>query len=142
MKVVIIRGYREKETLGRLFIFGDVLDWDYNQLLYDCCTIELPNKNNQHDISCIPEGIYDVVKYISPTKGQCFHVLNVPNRDAILIHKGNYATGVKVDTQGCILVGSNFKDINNDGNLDVENSTTTLTDLLELLPDKFKLTIM
>lgn len=136
MKVVITRAYNALETLGRLYVFN------YNEIVYDCFTIELPNKGNQHSISCIPEGTYDTVKFVSPTKGNCFHLLNVPGRDAILIHIGNYATGKKVDTQGCILVGSKFVDINKDGNLDVAESTVTLNKLLELLPDKFKITII
>lgn len=133
MNVVISRKYQEKETLGSLYAF------DENAVVFTCATIELPNKGNQHNISCIPEGKYEVVKHISPTKGRCFHILNVPNRSNILIHVGNYATGYQVDTEGCILVGDRYGDINNDGQLDVLNSKVTLGRMLARLPDKFDL---
>lgn len=135
-KVLISREYNEKETLG----YGVILDGPTK--VFEFKTIELPNKGNKRKVSCIPEGEYDCVKIYSMTKGQCFQVLNVPNRTSILIHVGNYATGKKVDTEGCILPGSDFKDINSDGNLDVVNSTETLKKLLELLPVKFKLIII
>jgi len=43
---------------------------------------------------------------------------------------------------GCILPGSHFEDINNDGNIDIVESTKTLKELLEILPDTFKLCIL
>ena len=139
-KLVISRSYQEKETLGSAIIFKG------NEKLFEFKTIELPmftitGKTNQVSTNCIPEGTYDITKIYSPTKGQCFMVHDVPGRTAILIHKGNYATGKKVDTEGCILVGSHFDDANGDGNLDVVESTITLTKLLQILPDKFKLYI-
>ena len=102
----------------------------------------MPNKGNQKKISCIPEGTYEVHKIISPSKGRCFSVENVPGRSAILIHKGNYAAGVKVDTEGCILPGMRFADANADGIIDVVESTVAMTKLLEILPNSFELVII
>ncbi|MBE3086937.1 MAG: hypothetical protein IMZ64_12060 [Bacteroidetes bacterium] len=143
MKVVITRAYSEKETLGRLYVFADVSEWNANEIIYDCYTLELPLfvvplKANTVKINCIPEGIYNVTKTYSPTKGRCFKINDVPGRTNILIHKGNY----KKDTLGCILVGSHFVDINKDGNLDLVESATTLKQLLDILPDEFKLYII
>jgi hypothetical protein len=140
-KFIISRNYREKETTGLSFIVNG------DEKLLEFATIELPVFTvplmpNQPSTNCIPEGTYKVTKIYSPTKGQCFQVHDVPGRTAILIHKGNYATGKKVDTQGCILVGSKFEDVNKDGNLDVVESTVTLTQLLSILPNEFKLTIL
>jgi len=140
-KCIISRSYEEDETLGGGIIFKG------RKKLFEFKTIELPLftiplKTNTPFTNCIPEGSYDVTKIYSPTKGKCFQVHDVEGRSAILIHKGNYATGKKVDTEGCILVGSGFADINKDGALDVIESTDTLTKLLELLPDKFKLHIL
>jgi hypothetical protein len=59
-----------------------------------------------------------------------------------LIHKGNYASGNHVDTLGCILPGSCFVDLNEDGNIDIAESTKTLNDLLAVLPESFKLIIL
>lgn len=64
-------------------------------------TLEDAWKDNKKNISCIPEGTYKVVRHVSPKYGDCFMISNVPNRDYILIHAGNYTT----DTEGCILLG-------------------------------------
>jgi hypothetical protein len=136
MKVVISRTYGKNETRGSLFVL------DGHDLLFRCKTIELPNLGNQHNISCIPEDIYDCIKYDSPTKGKCFHVLNVQNRDSILIHKGNYVAGSHIDSKGCILPGNYFSNINEDGFIDVAESTKALEMLLSLLPDSFKLYVL
>jgi hypothetical protein len=136
MKAIISRTYNKNETLGTLMIM------DGERPLYKCKTIELPDNGNQQNTSCIPEGIYDTIKYNSPKRGECFKVLDISGRTDILIHIGNYASGSHVDTMGCILPGQYFVDINNDGNIDVAESTKTLHQLLEILPDKFKLYIL
>lgn len=135
MRVEIKRTYQKKETLGQLDIFNNELS------IFTCKTIELPNLSNQKSISCIPEGDYTVTKIVSPTKGRCFLLHNVPNRTAVEIHIGNYATGKKVDTEGCILPGLVIEDMNKDGELDVSNSTTAMNILLQYLPDQFLLSI-
>lgn len=137
MDVYLIRTYKEKETLGNFIIIGGS-----GEIVFQCKTIELPWKNNARQISCIPAGTYQVEKTISPTKGKCFHVKDVPSRDSILIHIGNYASGKKVDTLGCILPGMGFVDLNKDGELDVTQSTNAMISLLNKLPDSFTLKII
>jgi len=132
MKAIISRLYQDEATLGIFHIM------DGNKKIFECKTIELPWKNNRKNVSCIPEGTYNVEKYKSPSKGLCFHIIDVEGRDSILIHKGNY---VKSDTKGCILVGQYFTDLDKDGIIDVAESTKTLQSLLERLPDIFKLVI-
>jgi len=63
-------------------------------------TLELPWRNNQQDISCIPAGNYYCRKF-----RQVFQVINVPGRKDILIHKGN----LDIETKGCILVGEQYE---------------------------------
>jgi hypothetical protein len=137
MRMQIVRTYQENETLGNAEIYDD-----NENIIFNFHTIELPNKNNQQKISCIPERAYEVNKIISPTKGHCFLLKDVPGRSAVEIHIGNYAAGKKVDTEGCILPGMGFEDLNNDGNLDVVHSTVAMEKLLEILPDTFSLTII
>jgi hypothetical protein len=67
-------------------------------------TLELPWLNNQHNISCIPTGIYNCARTIHPKHGEVFQVMDVPDRNDILIHVGNFPK----DTNGCILVGLSF----------------------------------
>jgi hypothetical protein len=140
MNVIISRKYNFKETQGILCIFDEC------NLIYQCVTIELPKivipfPINTKKIDCIPEGVYEVVKIYSPTKGKCFLLNNVPGRTAVEIHIGNYASGKKVDTEGCILPGMNFVDLNKDGNIDVADSTIAMQSLLSILPNAFKLYI-
>lgn len=79
-------------TLGSLFIDGDRL----------CETLELPWRDNQRGISCIPEGKYECKLAPSPSRGYSVYWLqNVPGRQDVQIHIGNFPK----DIRGCILVG-------------------------------------
>jgi hypothetical protein len=122
------------ETLGEL----ELIDVS-GKKIFECKTLELPEKNNQQRISCIPKGIYQCVK-VAPTANIPYihiSILSVPNRSGVCIHTANYVTQLL----GCIAVGSDFRDINNDGKLDVINSTKTFKELMVLLPDGFELEI-
>ena len=136
MNIVLSRKYGDKETTSTLYIF------DSDQILFTCDALELPNLGNKQDVSCIPEGVYEVHKVTVPKLGNCFELQNVPNRTGILIHAGNYAAGNKVDTRGCILVGNALMDINGDGISDIINSIVTLTKLTSILPDNFNIYIL
>lgn len=127
-KVYLNRTKEQKlQTLGELLYQGKVV----------AKTIELPWKSNKNRISCIPTGIYQVVRRKSAKYGDHFHVLNVPGRSYILIHHGNYYN----DFLGCIGVGASHADINGDGFLDVTSSKAKMRELLRLLPQKFELII-
>lgn len=76
---------------------------------YQCMTLELPWRDNQKSISCIPPGEYVVKIRVSPKYGNIYWVTKVPNRTYVLIHSGNYAgdtkKGFKTHVAGCILLG-------------------------------------
>ena len=76
---------------------------------FECHTLELPWRDNQPNMSCIPTGEYEVVPYRSKRFGECYKVLNVPGRTDILWHAGNRAgdkeLGYKTDSKGCVLPG-------------------------------------
>ena len=96
VNLLIIRDtFTEKSTIGRLFINGESF----------CDTLENPWIDNQRNISCIPEGNYKVRLRLARESAtrDYLHLLvqDVPNRDFILVHIGNYPS----QTQGCILVG-------------------------------------
>ena len=87
--------FSDKSTLGELFLNGERM----------CDTLELPYKDNQRNISCIPAGEYKVRLRLpreSATRDY-IHLLiqDVSDRDYILFHRGNSAK----DTRGCVLVG-------------------------------------
>lgn len=122
----------KKQTLGTLEL-KDVT----GKKLFECKTLELPDLNNLRQKSCIPKGEYTITPRNSPKYGLHFLVNNVPGRDTILIHYGNFNT----DILGCILVGAAHADINGDGFPDVTSSKDTLKKLLKLAPEGFTLTI-
>ncbi len=64
-----------------------------------CFTIELPWRNNERRISCIPEGKYFIIKRNSQKFKSHFILLGVPNRSLILIHPANNAMK---ELNGCI----------------------------------------
>lgn len=72
-----------------------------------CVTLERPWYDNRPEVSCIPEGEYMAKRVVKPKHGECFQIMDVPNRSDILIHKGNFPT----DSQGCIIVGEQFEDV-------------------------------
>lgn len=102
-------------------------------------TLELPWKYNLRNVSCIPEGIYELALHNSSKFGRCFKVCDVHNREAILIHAGNTTR----DTEGCILVGLKFGHIR--GEEAVLNSKQTLNQLfgtLKLVTEELILQIL
>ncbi len=129
MKVEIERVYLPTETLGSLYVDGVMI----------CKTMELPWRDNQRSISCIPLGTYAVIK--QPPKADrpypYFRFVSVPGRSGILIHRISYVSGLK----GCIGVGKEFRDLNNDGVPDIIRSGEALTELINLLPEQFMITI-
>ena len=62
-------------------------------------------------------------------------LLDVPGRSKILIHAGNFPR----DTEGCILVGKDFKDLNGDNVMDVSTSRVALDEILELVNKSFEI---
>lgn len=64
-----------------------------------CRTIELPWRLNRRRVSCIPEGRYVLAPRYTAKRGRHIKVVNVPGRDAILIHPANHA---KTELLGCI----------------------------------------
>jgi len=96
VNLLILRDtFTDESTVGSLYIDGEKF----------CDTLELPYRDNQRSISCIPIGQYKVrlrTAKESATRDY-LHLLvkDVKNRSHILFHKGNTAK----DTRGCILVG-------------------------------------
>lgn len=77
-------------------------------------TLELPWRNNEFSLSCIPAGEYECKRDTNrKTTGGLkipvtYEVSKVPSRAGILFHIGNTSK----DSRGCILVGSRFGELN------------------------------
>lgn len=67
-------------------------------------TLEDAWRDNERNISCIPIGRYKVKPKLSPKFGKTWQIMDVPERDQILIHAGN----THKDTHGCVLLGMQF----------------------------------
>ena len=102
---------------------------------FQCYTLELPWRNNQAGVSCIPSGEYNVEIRLSPKYGRIYWVTNVPNREWVLIHSGNYAgdveKGFKTHVRGCILLGQKKGYLG--GQLAVLNSRVTVRSFMEFM---------
>lgn len=120
------------ESLGHMTV------WNGLDKIFDCKTLELEDRGNARNVSRIPEGSYWVSPRQSEKYGWHFHVLGVPNRSYVLIHSGNRYT----HTRGCILIGTSFKHLDDDGILDVIWSRNTLDKLINACPDGFRLFIV
>jgi len=111
---------------------------------FTCRTLELPWRNNQPNISCIPSGEYEVQIRISNKYGRIYWVRNVKNRTYILLHSGNYGgdkkKGFKTHVMGCILLGKRSGFLG--GQVAVLNSRVAVRQFMEFMEyDKFKLKI-
>lgn len=80
---------------------GHLVDDEEKVLAVTC---ELPWRNNAHSVSCIPAGEYTAKRTQHPEHGEVFQVMDVPDRDEILLHIGCLPR----DTKGCILLGTQF----------------------------------
>lgn len=89
MVLVLTRTYFPEGTNGKLECEGRLI----------CNTIELPWRNNERRVSCIPEGEYFIEKRYSLKFKWHLHVLDVENRSLILFHPANNALKV---LNGCI----------------------------------------
>ena len=114
INLLLIRDtFTKNSVIGELFLNGERM----------CDTLENPWKDNQRNISCIPEGNYKVRLRLprESASRDYIHLLleDVENRSYILFHRGNTAK----DTRGCILVGLGSEQ-------DIVHNSTLAMDLL------------
>jgi hypothetical protein len=89
MVLALKRVYFPNGTNGQIECNGKII----------CNTIELPWKNNEKQVSCIPEGKYLLEKRYSAKFKSHVEIMQVPNRGAILFHPANNALK---ELNGCI----------------------------------------
>lgn len=133
-KVNLFRLKRSDQGTEGLLVSGD----------FTCRTLELPWRENQRQISCIPADEYNVKIKISNKYGRIYWVRKVPNRTHILIHSGNYAgdktKGYRTHVMGCILFGKKRGRLG--GQVAVLNSRVAIRQFMEYMKyESFKLRI-
>jgi Family of unknown function (DUF5675) len=89
MELELLRTYYPMGTNGKILLQGRLISYG----------IELPWKNNHAQVSCIPEGRYELEKRWSPKFLRHLQVMDVKDRDYILIHPANDALH---ELKGCI----------------------------------------
>ena len=89
MVLALKRTYFPNGTNGQIECQGKVI----------CNTIELPWKNNESKVSCIPEGKYLLEKRYSKKFKWHIEITQVKDRGAILFHPANNALK---ELNGCI----------------------------------------
>ncbi|WP_396187198.1 DUF5675 family protein [Flavobacterium sp.] len=89
MVLRLSRTYFPDGTNGKLECEGKLI----------CNTIELPWKNNETKVSCIPEGKYFIRKRYSKKFQWHLEIVDVKNRSLILFHPANNALR---ELNGCI----------------------------------------
>jgi hypothetical protein len=121
LTIPLYRGLSDtKQTLGQIISAA---------LNFHCDTLELPWKNNEHNVSCIPANKY-LCKWtrsnrMSKKAGHdvfTYEIMGVPDRAGIRIHSANYFH----DLLGCIAFGDGLKDLDMDTELDVIHSGNTI----------------
>lgn len=103
-----------------------------------CATVELPWRDNERNVSCIPAGEYALFKRESPRNGHVLQFCDVPGRSFIQIHKGNFTYQIA----GCILLGDGLAFLDDDHTLDTTNSGKTLSKLLAKLPEELSIKVV
>jgi len=100
-KVVLLR--HETSDQGT---FGQLLSDELERPLF---TGELPDHNNEANVSCIPAGEYRGMMTFSPRfKRNMYLIVPVLNRSGIRIHSANFCGSVpkwKTQLNGCISMG-------------------------------------
>ena len=100
-----------------------------------CHSLELPQRDNKPNISCIPAGRYELRYLERSASGRyrhVYHLQGVYGRSGVLIHAGNLAGDVTKDLRthsaGCILLGAKRGVLS--GQQAVLSSGPTLTKLM------------
>ena len=115
----------ENQALASFYVFDED-----KKLLFKSESIERGWMDNQKMISCVPEGIYDIVLEYSPRfNTDLWEIKGVKDRSECKIHSANYASQLN----GCIAPGEKRADLNKDGYNDVTNSKHTLSKFHEVM---------
>jgi len=120
MELNLKRAYFPKGTNGVIF----------RDEQFICFTIELPWKENQRNISCIPEGRYQLSKRFTQKRGWHLIVKSVTGRSGILFHPANDALK---ELQGCIAPVTLLSGIGT--GTDSRKANTKLNELVFQAPD-------
>jgi hypothetical protein len=119
--------YLADRTLGWLNVFDGPIR------LYRRPCLELPWKDNENDVSCVPAGEFPLHKEASAAFHMDLWELKlVPARGECKVHGANYPH----ELRGCIAPGMIHADLDKDGKLDVGRSKVALTEFHKAMGDE------
>lgn len=103
-------------------------------------TLELPWKNNESYVSCIPAGVYrGFTRYSPKNKARVIELRDVPDRTHIQIHIANYVSSL----EGCIAVGKGLGyDLNGDNKPDLTHSGNAFLELMRSVSNDVELEVI
>ena len=125
---VVITRHRitDDYSLGKCYIKNN----HTGELNYLACSLERGWRNNQNNVSCVPEGTYDLKLEWSPRFNKnLWELYGVPNRSECKFHAANYWRQLN----GCIALGTKHIDIDGDGDPDVTSSRANMKKFHEAL---------
>lgn len=137
MDICEIHVYRKEYLSDRTL--SDVLVRRGGKTVYTCCALELPWRDNERRVSCIPAGIYGMARQFSTARGtEVWWLLAVPERTAIQWHSANWPP----ELLGCIAPCTHFADLDGDGVVDGANSRKALMGLEKAVEGTTPVTII
>lgn len=126
---VIVNRFKVEDdySLGHCYIkYGE------GNSVYVGCSLERGWRDNQSNISCVPEGTYPLKYENSPRfRKHLWELYDVPGRSECKFHAANYWRQLN----GCIALGNKHKDIDGDGDPDVTSSRDTMIKFHELMDE-------
>ncbi len=132
MKTVFIIRYKigRKQSLGNLLVRNE-----YGNIVYSRHVLELGWLNNKRNISCVPQGTYDLKLEHSPKFGRkLWEAYGILNRSECKFHVANFANQLN----GCFAPGMAKFDINRDGNKDMVNSKEAFSEFMDAMGKDIK----
>ena len=129
MKVVVIRHKgNDNYSLGNCL----VIDEDSGDIVFKKKSLERGWRDNENNVSCIPPGEYIMRQDFSPKFNKyLWEIYGVAGRSECKFHAANYWKQLN----GCIALGEQHIDINNDGDPDVTSSRNAMAQFEDILQE-------
>lgn len=111
---------------------------DNGEAKYVGCSLERGWRDNQSNVSCVPEGTYTLKYEYSPRfRKNLWELYGVPGRSECKFHAANYWRQLN----GCIALGNKHVDIDGDGDPDVTSSRLTMKKFHDMMKDAVGITV-
>lgn len=113
-----------RDDITKTHSFGMCYVYNENkELIFTSYSLERGWRDNENNVSCIPAGEYPLkYEYSNRFKRKLWEIYETGHRKECKFHSANFW----FQLNGCIALGDNRADINNDGELDITNSAKTM----------------